>query len=57
MRISYKVLKGEYGLICGNLGGEHVKFQLKGGNIINPFALPKITMQEYETLETAKRIY
>ncbi len=34
--------KGEFGSIFKMLGGEWVKFKLKGGNKINPFDLPKL---------------
>lgn len=33
--------KGEFGEVFRTLGGEWVKISLKGGNIINPFDIPK----------------
>lgn len=38
--------KGEFGEIFKTLGGEWVKIKLKGGNLINPFDLPKITKDQ-----------
>ena len=40
--------KGEFGSKFKNLGGEWVKFKLRGGNRINPFDLPKITSSTEE---------
>jgi hypothetical protein len=37
--------KGEFGKIFKELGGEWVKFKLKGGNTINPFDLPKLNKE------------
>lgn len=34
--------KGEFGEVFDTLGGEQVKISLKGGDIINPFDIPKI---------------
>ena len=34
--------KGEFGRVYADLGGAWVKFQLKGGNRINPLDLPKV---------------
>ncbi|MEC2970678.1 DUF87 domain-containing protein, partial [Bacillus cereus] len=43
--------KGEFGRKFKNLGGEWVKFKLRGGNRINPFDLPKITSGSTDTEE------
>lgn len=43
--------KGEFGKIFKELGGEWVKFKLKGGNKINPFDLPKINRELSEEVE------
>lgn len=40
--------KGEFGSKFKNLGGEWVKFKLRGGNRINPYDLPKITSSTEE---------
>lgn len=38
--------KGEFGEVFHTMGGEWVKFSLDGGNIINPFEIPKSTNQQ-----------
>lgn len=43
--------KGEFGKIFKELGGEWVKFKLKGGNRINPFDLPKSNVEMSEEVE------
>lgn len=43
--------KGEFGKIFKELGGEWVKFKLKGGNQINPFDLPKTNAVLSEEME------
>ncbi|MEB6550208.1 DUF87 domain-containing protein [Heyndrickxia sporothermodurans] len=40
--------KGEFGEPFKKLGGEWVKFKLKGGNRVNPFDLPKITNESLD---------
>ncbi|WP_404457009.1 DUF87 domain-containing protein (plasmid) [Virgibacillus necropolis] len=43
--------KGDFGRIYQDLGGTWVKFQLKGGNRVNPFDLPSISEFEMEEAE------
>lgn len=43
--------KGEFGKIFKDLGGEWVKFKLKGGNLINPFDLPKVKQEDNKSSE------
>lgn len=43
--------KGDFGRIYQDLGGTWVKFQLKGGNRVNPFDLPSISESEMEDVE------
>lgn len=43
--------KGEFGKKFKKLGGEWVKFRLKGGNRINPFDLPKTSNEDLHSEE------
>lgn len=43
--------KGEFGEPFKKLGGEWVKFRLKGGNRINPFDLPKVNQTDLDSEE------
>lgn len=49
--------KGEFGKIFKDLGGEHVKFKLKGGNRVNPFDLPKIKMDNSESTDEIGNVF
>lgn len=49
--------KGEFGHKFKTLGGEHVKFKLKGGNRVNPFDLPKISKESEEKSEELGNIF
>jgi TraG P-loop domain len=40
--------KGEFGSVFKTLGGEWVKFKLKGGNRVNPFDLPKTYVKDID---------
>jgi len=43
--------KGDFGRIYQDFGGTWVKFQLKGGNRVNPFDLPSISESDLEKAE------
>lgn len=43
--------KGDFGSIYRDLGGTWVKFQLRGGNRVNPFDLPAVKESELEEAE------
>lgn len=43
--------KGDFGRIYRDLGGTWVKFQLRGGNRVNPFDLPAVKESELEEAE------
>lgn len=49
--------KGEFGLLFKDLGGEHVKFKLKGGNHVNPFDLPSLSNADIEESEELGNIF
>lgn len=49
--------KGEFGNIFKDLGGEHVKLKLKGGNTVNPFDLPTLSASDVEENEELGNIF
>lgn len=49
--------KGEFGSVFKTLGGEHVKFRLKGGNRVNPFDLARVSKEDVEKNEELGNIF